>query len=327
MTRTSRTAVSLAASVAGAVLLVWYLRRIGVDRIWAGLAAVGVGFAGILALSLARFALRAVAWTTLIGQRVPIGRALAATIGGDALGQLTPLSVLVSEPAKALFLDRDVEAGRGLAALAAENFFYGVSITTYIMLGAAAMLEAYPVPPALRLAGVWALVMTAAALLTAGWLAWQKPSLAGATLGRLPVARLRHVIARLREFETRTYGSAGQQGGRLASVFACEALFHTLSFVEAWFTIWLLTGASRPLEAFVLDAFSRFSNIVFRIVPLRLGVDQAGSGLVADAVGLDPVTGATLSLVRTGRLIVWAAVGLGLVATRRGLTPPAERRV
>ena len=116
----------------------------------------------------------------------------------------------------------------------------------------------------------------------------------------------------------RTYGSVGQQTGRLGVVVACEAAFHVLSFAESWITLWLLTGASLPLEAFVLDTFSRVSNIVFRVVPLRLGVDQVGSDVVAQAIGLLAGIGTTLSLVRTGRVLVWAVVGMALLL-RRGM--------
>jgi hypothetical protein len=320
MTRGGRTALGVISSAAGAAVLVWYLRRVGLDRIETGLAAVGAGLAGILAISLARFALRAAAWTALIAEPVPFGRAIGATIGGDALGNLTPIGLVVSEPAKALYLGGDVATGRGFSALMAENFFYSISIAVYIMLGAAAMLEAFALPHAVRLAGIWSLVAMAAALVAAGWVAWRKPAAASALLSRLPFSRLGAVVDRVREFEVKTYGATGRHGVRLDVVILYETLFHVLSFIEAWYTVWLLTGTSRPLEAFILDGFSRVSNIAFRIIPLRLGVDQAGSGLVAQAIGLDPALGATLSIVRTGRILIWAVVGIGIMA-RRGWSP------
>ena len=316
--RASRTAVTAVAAIAGIALLIWQIRKVGLDTIRADLAAVGWGFLAILGLSLLRYVVRSVAWTTLIGERVPVASALAASIGGDALGNITPLSLLVSEPAKALYVGGRVPTAQALAALAAENFFYSISVAIYIILGTAALLLVFPVDVVIQWAGVVALGGMAAILAVAAWLAWQKPSVVSAILARVPLARLDTVVARVRDFEVRTYGSVGQQAGRLNVVIACEAAFHLVSFTEAWLTLWLLTGASLPIEAFVLDTFSRVSNIVFRLVPFRLGVDQFGSDLVAQAIGLRAGVGTTMSLVRTGRVLVWAIVGVGLLL-RRGI--------
>ena len=314
--RAARTAVGLLALAAGTALLVWYAGRIGRDAILAGLTAVGAGFAGVLLISLLRYVARTAAWIALIPGRVPFGRAVAASIGGEAIGAITPFGVFVGEPAKALYLQRAVGVSGTLAPLAAEIFFYGISIAIYILLGSAAMLAVFTLPDAIQLAGVTALGVMALGLGFAAWLAWRRPSVLGAAIAVLPLGRLRAAMERLREFEYATYGSATAPGAELGRVAIAQAAFHVLSFLEAWLTLWLLTGVSRPLEAFVLDAFGRMSNVMFRVVPLRLGVDQAGAGLVAQAIGLDPATGVALSLVRTTRLFVWTIVGLGFVAAR-----------
>jgi len=64
------------------------------------------------------------------------------------------------------------------------------------------------------------------------------------------------------------------------------------------------------------------SNIVFKMIPFRLGVDQVGSEMVAIAIGLPPGIGLQVSLVRTGRVIIWAIVGL---ATGAATTATAKR--
>jgi hypothetical protein len=318
--------LTVIASLAGAALLVWQVDRVGLDEIGKGFSAVGAaGFLLVLALSLSRFALRAAAWRALIPEQLRFVSVAAAAMAGDALGNLTPLSILVGEPAKAMYLGRDVSLSRAFSTLAAENFFYSVSVAIYVVLGTAAMLVAFPVPAVLGQAGIIALLMMAAVLAAAAWMAWRRPSLLSAAVARMPSARLRATVDRIRAFEIDTYGSAGPSGGRLAVVVLAETTFHLLSFVEVWLVLWLLTGQSLPLEAFVLDTFNRIVNVVFKIVPLRLGVDHAASSLVADAIGLTSAIGLTVALVRTVRMLVWAAVGLVLL-TRRGLTSPADPR-
>ena len=207
-----RTVLAVLALSVGAALLVWQVHQLGLERITSGLSQVGWGFLLILLLSLLRFVARSIAWTTLIGQPVPIGRAVAATISGDALGNVTPLSLLVSEPVKAMYLDAGPGSSRSLAALAAENFFYSVSVGIYVTLGTAAMLREFPLPPEIHVAGVTALGLMALVLAVAAWTAWQKPTLASAVVSRLPFGRLAAVVDRVRDFEVRTYGSAGRQG-------------------------------------------------------------------------------------------------------------------
>ena len=46
-----------------------------------------------------------------------------------------------------------------------------------------------------------------------------------------------------------------------------------------------------------------------------MGVDQAGSGLVARLLGIGTPIGVTIATVRTARNLCWAAVGLALLLT------------
>jgi hypothetical protein len=163
-------------------------------------------------------------------------------------------------------------------------------------------------------------------LAAAAWLAWQKPSLVSGVLARLPIPRLAAGIDRIRKFELQAYGAVGHQAARLGRVALAETSFHALSFLEAWLTLWLLTGLSLPIEAFVLDTFSRVINIVFNWVPMRIGVDQYGSSELAVAIGLPEAAGLNLSLVRVLRQLVWMVVGVVLL-TGRGMKRDKTRPV
>jgi hypothetical protein len=314
VSRRRKTLVGLVLSMAGVALLVWRVRSVGVATLLDHLGQIRWGFLAILAVSLGRLTLRSLAWRALIGQPVSPAGTLAATITGDAIGNVTPLSLLVSEPAKAVYLGRGIAPAHAFAALAAENFLYSVSVAIYIILGTAALLTEFEVPSQLQTIGVLALVGMAAILVVAGWMAWQRPAVVSAVLSRLPVPGAAAVVERVREFERRTYGSVGQQPGRVTTVVVLHVFFHLLSFLESWLTIWLLTGASNPLAAFVLDTASRVITVVFRMIPMLAGVDQATSEAVAIAVGLPGTIGLATSLVRFGRVGVWALVGFGLIA-------------
>lgn len=321
-----RTAINAALSIAGVALLVWQVRVVGgLDTVGDGLRRIGFGFVVILALAYVRFALRSYAWISLIPGDAPLARATAATISGDALGNLTPLGLAVSEPAKAVYLGSRVDSTQAFAALTAENFFYSVSVALYIVLGVVAMLVTFQhLDDSLRMAGIVALILMGVILVAAGWIAWQRPTLLSAVLNRFSTAgsRLNQLVGRVREFEERTYGSAGHEGARLGVVAITETVFHIVSFAEAWLTLYLLTGVSRPVEALILDSVNRVINIVGKMIPMRVGVDEVSAEAVAGAIGLAAGVGTTAGLVRKVRMIVWAAIGLVVWWTRgKKMTP------
>jgi hypothetical protein len=319
---TRRIWITLLAAAGGLALLVWQVRATGVDNIAAGFRAVGwLGFAGVLVISLLRYVSRSTAWTALIPADTPPGRALAASIAGDAVGALTPLSLLVSEPAKAAYLGSTVPSvgiGGALAALIAETFFFSVSVAIYIIAGAGLLLYAYPIDRRLQTMGIAVSAGMVVVLTAATWLAWQKPTILSAIAARLHIRTIREFADVIRRFEQRAYGATGHTGARLGIVLWSEAAFHVLSFVEMWLTLWLVTGESNLAAAFILDSVGRAINVIFKMVPLQLGVLQVGSELVAHAIGLPPGTGVTVSLVRTLRLLAWAVVGF-VLAMRKGI--------
>ncbi len=324
--RTSLTGTLLA--IAGLALLVWQVRLVGLDHIADGFKAVGWrGFLAILGLSLFRFATRSMAWITLIGRPVPLSSATAATISGDALGNLSFLSLLVSEPAKAFYVTRHAPAAEAFAALTAENFFYSVSVASVILGGTITLLATFVVPDALRVALWLSLAVMGGVLGAAVWLARSRPALAAVArsvatslarkcLSRPPGPRVAGWLDQLERVETRTYSALSTSPWRLGVVVACEAAFHLASIAEAWLTLRLLTGSATLLNAFLLDTVNRFINVAFRAVPLRVGVDEVTTSGFTEMLGLGSASGLTLALVRKARMLVWAGVGLGLLGRR-----------
>lgn len=314
----ARRALSILALAAGTALLLWQVRETGAGEIARGFYAVGAwGSLAILVLSLLRFAARSTGWSALIEVETPPGRTLAAVIAGDAAGNLTPLSWLVSEPAKAAMLVWAVPGlatSRALAALAAETFFFGVSVAIYSMFGAIALLYVYDIDKSLQVAGLVTLAAMAVCVVIAVWMSLRKPTVVGSALSRLPFGPIRRLGEKVRAFERTAYASTTHPAARVGVVVAAAAFFHLLSLAEMWLTLWLITGESLLIPAFVLDTVGRLTNVVFKMIPLQLGVLQVGSELVARATGLAPGVGVTISLVRTARVILWAGVGLLILA-------------
>lgn len=308
-------------AIGGLVLLVVVVMRVGAAEIVADVRQVGWGLPVIFALGGLRFLLRAAAWRMCMDppHTLSLRDAFAAVIGGDAIGNLTPLGPLVGEPAKAAFVRGKVRMAPAVTALAIENVLYTLSAAAMIAAGMVALLVRFQLPPDVRGVGELAIAGTFAVFLTALWMLWRQPALISRALGH--AAPLRKHAARIRQIEEEIYTFASRHRRALPALAAAELGFHVLGVTEIYLTLWLLSvTAPTLLTAFLFETANRLITVVFKIVPLRLGVDEAGTAGFATLIGLPAKTGLALAIIRKARMLFWAAIG-GLVLVREGFSP------
>ncbi len=320
----------LLAAALGLALFVYAIRLVGVDAVADGITRLGWAFAVVVALGGLRFALRAAAWMRCLerGHRLRLRDIFPAVVAGDALSNLTPLGVIVGEPAKALLLRHRAPLGRTLPALAVESLFYTLSAVLVIAGGLAALPLLLQPPGRLWLAATGASIVLAALLVGAHWVIRSRVPAASALLawlhgqGMAPRLTAREA-ARARAFEDRLYARYPREWSSLLSVALLEFAFHACAVVEL-FLVLSLIGPRQPtlLDALVLESTNRLIAVAFRFVPLRIGIDEAGTGLMADLLTFGTAAGVTLAIVRKGRMLVWTLLGLAALAGR-GLAPGA----
>jgi hypothetical protein len=284
-------------------------------------AAIGAWYVPVIALGGLRFAARAAAWTVCARpEHLSHRHAFRAALVGDALGNLTPLGLLASEPTKVLLVRDRIPVVTAVASVAAENAFYMASVLLMIAAGALVFFGIAQVPPALALAARATLAAAVVGGLVAIWIARQQP----AVLTRLAAViaaftgRAATTADRLREIEVHFYALLKWPVSRISHVFLWESAFHVAAVAEVFLVLNVISSGTTLVEAFVLETTGRLIVVVFKFVPYRLGVDEAGSALVARALMLDPAIGVTLALVRRIRILIWNGVGLVLLAVRRG---------
>ena len=321
----------LAAAAAGVALFVYFVERTGAANIAAGAGRLGWTFPAIVALGGLRLAARALAWRNCLDDRRRLTRrhAFCAVVAGDTLGNLTPLGPLAGEPAKALFaVDRE-PAARTLPALAVENLFFTLSAALVVAGGAIALV--LRLGPAHRgwMAGA-ALAATLVLLIMAlHGVMWRRrhPAsglLAGAARLGPAANRLGGWAERVRRVEHRVHDLYPRAPRRLAAVAGWELGFHALAILEIHLVLAFVSAVPPTLlDAFVLESTNRLLAAAFKVVPLRIGVDEAGAAAVAELLALGGGAGVTLAIVRKARMLVWMAAGIVLLA-RRGLL--ARRR-
>jgi hypothetical protein len=327
--------LGVAGALAGLLLFAYTIEQTGTAPIAEGIRRVGFGFIVIIVLSGLRFLVRAWAWTLCaedLGD-LRIRDTFPALVTGDALGNLTPLGLFVSEPAKAALVRHRVTLMSALSAVAIENIFYTLTVALVIVAGTTALLFEFDVPQALQAASLAALGGVIVAVLGgAAIVAWQVKLVSG-TIGwlerrRAGPASLVARLEKLRTLEDAIYGFHQRHRTRAMPILLLETAFHVLGVAEVWVTLVLLLGPAAPglVTTFILEAVNRTITVVFKFVPLRIGVDEAGTELLTRTLGLGTGIGVTMAVVRKVRMLFWTGIGVG-VLVRRGVGGPVREPV
>jgi hypothetical protein len=318
-------------ALAGLALFAYFVWKTGAAGVWAQMRALGWGFLVILAVSAIRPVVRALTWTRCFEttHALPFRDALSAYLVGDALGNLMPLGIVVSEPAKAAMARARVPLMASAAALAVENLFYMLSVALFVSAGTVALLFAFPLSPRLRVVSYATLVVILCVVVAAYVVVrrrWKFLSGALELFAERGVGRrfaARHG-AKFGALEDRVYGFYERHGARFIPILLLEMCFHLAGVCEVFATLYFITGGRASLSrialaSFVLESVNRVINVVFKFVPMRAGVDELGTSKFTDALNFGATAGVTLAIVRKARIIVWTAVGVALLV-RRGLT-------
>lgn len=317
-----RPVLSLGLAAVGGVLLFVTIRRVGWAEVEAGLRATGWWLVPVLVLGGLRFGARAAAWRACAAPaHLSLPRAFAAVVSGDALGNLTPLGLLASEPAKVLFVRGRLDTVAAVSSVAVENAFYMASVLVMIGAGALVFSNRAGLPDPLRAGAAAVIGAVVAGGLVALWIARRRPAILTRVSHALSRWTGRGVQAadRMLAVERHFYGVLTWPAARLVRVAAWEALFHAAAVAEV-FAVLRVLNTGRPItlvDAFVLETAGRLIVVAFKFVPYRLGVDEAGTALVARTLALDPAAGVALALVRRVRVLFWNGIGLLLLARHR----------
>lgn len=312
----------------GAALFLFILKQSDSQELWARVRELDARFGWILLVSGVRPALRAVAWLRCLPETersVGLFNLWRARLVGDAIGNLTTAGPLLAEPARLVCLGGRLPLAAAVAALSLELFSYLLSACVLMLAGLLCLLAAVDAPASLRATSALTAAGLAGFLGVASLLWWRRWSLVellrkvSAQVGRSHhllqniIHKLEAPLQKLEQLEAHHFDFYRQRPHDFAWVALCEAGFHLCGVLEIWLTLHLLHVEASWLTAFLFEAVNRLINIVFAFVPVKLGVDEAGTGLLAGALGFGAVTGVALAVYRKLRVLLWTAVGLVLL--------------
>jgi hypothetical protein len=314
----------------GLLLFVYFLWKAGPGEVASGIRKLGAGFLLVLAISSLRYVVRTLGWVLCFTgeHRLRFRDAFRAYVVGDAMGNLTPLGLVASEPTKAALVRDRVPLVTAISALAVQNLFYSLSVALFILSGIVTLLVNFSLPRGLRLMSLISLGVVCAVILFGLIVYRMRWRFITAAFTRLRRSRLGQRFLKEKQKESTSavedtiYSFYSRNKARCALILLLEVCFHLAGVLEVYVTLSFIRDSPPPfLAAYVLESVNRIINVVFKFVPLRAGVDEAGSNWVTQNL-LRDASGITLGVVRKARVICWTALGVAFLI-RRGLSAQA----
>lgn len=294
-------------AVCGAALLAWLLARVGMARLVELWAAARPLLPPMIALTGLRYGLQAAGWRLALpaSERPRWRPALAGVVAGEAAGYVAGGTV-AREPVKLLFVRGRVPPRVAFAGAAIERLASMIA-SAVVVASAAAIATARLGSPAAR----WAVVTFAATVAIA------VGRRARPTRRSAPRTPPQGIVRRtVRSTAERMAELWNHRRPVLATILGLALAQELVSLAEAYLVLtWL--GASPVASTIILfEGSSRLINALGQFVPGRVGVTEGTNALVASMLGMAPVHGVSLALMRRARSLVWALAGLSLLMLR-----------
>lgn len=320
--------IGLVLTLGGIALFSYLIYSVGGRRILHDIRIFGVaGFALILVIYFLRLFLRAAAWKLSVYEpyKLSLRDTIPAVIIGEAVSSLIPLGILASGTTKAVAVRKRVPLVVGLSSVATENLFYSLVTSIFLIIGAFIFLRTFDLDEG-WVATIDVLIGIIGLLVCLGIVMvirqWHIASELCEWLYQRDIGKriLENGRLDVRLFENLIYGFYRRYPRRFMPICLLETGFHVLGVLEGWYILSkILSIIPDVLTAFLLESVSRLITIVFKLIPLVVGVDEAGARFVTKTLAIGAGVGITVAIIRKGRILFWTAIGLILII-KRGLS-------
>lgn len=313
--------------LAGLVLFVVLLKRMGPRIVFENVRLVGWGIGVILLQEIFAYAANTLGWRFAFPFGTPIrfSRLLAARIAGDAVSHVTPTATLGGDFVRVRLLRGCAPASSLVASVTIAKLSQIVAQVAFIVLGLFVVPGPARLPHGLYVALVSGIAVLAA--LAIGFLLVQRRGLFTmlerslrvmglATLGPDLGERLERFDAEIERFY------AGGPSRFLASI-AWFLVGWALGVLEACLILFFLGVPMTIGRLVAIEVLSVAIDAVVFFVPGKVGVQEGGKVLIFTLLGLGPTKGLSFGILRRIRELTWAAIGLVIFSRLQAAPRPA----
>jgi hypothetical protein len=295
-------------SIAGLMLLAAALTFVPWEGVSRAIVRGGWGVLLVFIVPLGWLLANTAGLQAILGSSVPFPVLLYNRLVGEALNASIPMANLGGEPYKIFHLSRYTAVEKALPAVVSDKI---VSVASGLIFSGAMLLIGAWLPGPIRQSA-------AGFMLPAGILS----AAAGVLLALAPAAPLLGSICSrlLRLVRRRAVELPRLEAGVLLRALAWNLAGRALLLAEFAGFLWLLGGRFPDAASLVLlTGLTSLLGQVFFMIPQGLGVNEAGITGAMVLLGWGPDVGMAVALLRRGRMVFWAAVGLGLLGAAQGV--------
>lgn len=310
--------------VAGAVLFVVLLRRMGPRIVLDNVRLVGWGIGIIVLQEILAYVANTLGWRFAFPLRppVPFSQLLGVRIAGDAISHVTPTATLGGDFVRVRLLRGWGRTSSVVASVTIAKLCQIVAQIAFVVLGLLVVAGTAPIPRALYgalLSGVAVLVCFAVGFLVVQrrglFTRLDRPLRAIGFAGFLP--DLGAQLERFDEEVGRFY--AGGPSRFLVSA-AWFLVGWALGVLEAGLILFFLDVPITMRRLVAIEVLAVAIDAVVFFVPGKVGVQEGGKVLIFTLLGLDPAKGLSFGILRRIRELAWVGIGL-FIFSRVQATP------
>jgi len=303
-------------------LLLVMLFRMEPAQVLERLEQSGTAFFVVLGVHLVSVVFMALGWrfAMITDKRLPFGEVLRAYWSGHAINGLTPVRSLGDVLAGSILRGRKLLGGEeGVASLVALNFVAALATVGFLLLGPLVCLATGFRTEVNRSLLFWSAVSLAPMV---GFYLLLRLGLAARIVrlvGRIPALRpadLESWVARGETVDKQVSVFLNRAPARFTLSLLCWTAVRVLQALEVWILMLVLLpdqGASASLLlAISVQTGGLLVCGLLSFVPGQIGVAEGGSAFLFGWLGLAPVAGFSMELIRRVCKLVGIAVGLVL---------------
>jgi putative membrane protein len=314
--------------VAGIVLFVVLLRRLGIATVWDNVRMIGWGFGLTLAQEGVSYIANAMGWRFAFPPprpRVPFQKLLAARLAGEAINNLTPTATIGGEVVRGRMLEGVVDPSIAWASIAIAKLMQTFAQMAFVFIGLLVVVRHTPLPEGFERGLYIGLIVLTSGLLTG--IIMQRRGLFGAAarvgsrVGIRVPEKLQQQIARLDADIARFYAAPG---AFVMSVL-CFFVAWCMGIVEVYVVLYFLDAGATLSRAVTIEVLSVALDALLFFVPAKAGTQEGGKVLIFGLLGLDPAKGLALGIIRRMRELSWSMVGLIVLARHHARQRAAQR--
>jgi glycosyltransferase 2 family protein len=305
----------------GLGLFAWLLTDVNLGAVAAHVARIGWLGATIIVLAFsAGFAADVMSWLymfrSIAMSWVWAWRLLLVQLVGEALNVVTPLGSLGGEPFKGLLLKRhyDISYSEGAASLLLVQTVNSLAMVPFVIVGALLSLGRGILSPGLELAVLAAAVTVGIfMLLVYGALHLRLLASLEQKLGQSRWAgKLAKGLAAMREIDEHLFVFVRHTPRRFAASLIFSFLNWLFGAIEMYLIFYFLGHPIGFADAWMVEATVVLVRAATFFIPGHLGVQDGAIALMGQGLAGTPEIGITVALLRRGRELAWAAVGLAI---------------